>query len=223
MEVIEGEIIDIKDETPWVKTLKLELDSPLGFVPGQFLLVVVPGERPLLRAYSIASSPKDDFIELCVTRIEGGKASTYLHGLSVGDPIRIRGPSGKFVLEKTENPILFIATGSGIAPFRSMIRFALESGWKNEMHLLFGVRTRSDVIFAEEWTELSKLFPHFHPLITFSREKGPEKGYVQTKLPRYHHLKAADVYICGNGKMVMETKAILEKDGFKNIFYERYN
>jgi NAD(P)H-flavin reductase len=223
MDDFKGEIVEISDETPFVKTLKMRMDKKLDFLPGQYVFVVIEGERLLLRPYSIASSPIDEFLELCVAKVEGGVASKYLHERAVGDSLRIRGPLGKFVLCRTENPLIFIAAGSGIAPFRSMIRFALDSGWKNEIHLLFGVRTKADVIFAKEWEDLEKAFPNFHVVITLSREDGPETGYVQTKINRFSHLKDADVYVCGAGNMVQETMDALEKEGFKNIFVERYN
>ncbi|MFH1917468.1 MAG: FAD-dependent oxidoreductase [Nanoarchaeota archaeon] len=222
-----GKVERVWDENDRVKNIRLQVPEEFSFLPGQYLFadIVIDG-RQLFRAYSIASSPHlKGLIDLCVTRVKGGPASNFLHNLKKGDELALRGPVGTFVLKKAPGPILFFAAGSGVAPFRSMIHFALEEGWKNDIHLIFGMRTEKDILYRKEWDGLKK-HKNFHPLFTFSRQEGAETGYVQTKVQRFVLMKeTAQVYICGLGKMVLETKDALVDSGFpeKHIFSERYD
>ena len=99
----------------------------LKFEAGQFISIIVPGAGPhgrdLRRAYSIASSPEARPLELCVKLVEGGPGTNFLHQLRPGNHFRGMAPYGDFVYEPREGRhACFIATGTGIAPFRSMIQ-----------------------------------------------------------------------------------------------------
>ena len=114
--------------SPSVVSLALELAAdagPLSFVAGQWLNLYVETENgPLKRAYSIASAPSDRLIELAVTRVEGGAASPLLHALNEGAALTFDGPHGLFTQDGVARaePSLFVATGTGLSPFRSMLR-----------------------------------------------------------------------------------------------------
>ena len=115
-----------RELTPTVFELTFETELPMEFKGGQFVSVVVPGAGPggrdLRRAYSIASAPHVRPIELCVKLVEKGPGSNYLAGLKPGDSFRGFAPYGDFVFESTPGRhACFIATGTGIAPFRSML------------------------------------------------------------------------------------------------------
>jgi ferredoxin-NADP reductase len=224
-----GKVIQTKDISPNNKHITIQVDPSFTFLPGQYVFFVLEREgRALLRAYSIASSPHHKgLLEFCVTRVENGFASTYLHNLNVGDDVKLKGPFGKFVLHETPQDILFIATGSGVAPFRSMINFALANKTKKKLQLLFGVRHEEGILYHDEWEELKKNHPNFTTTITLSKPTPTwhgEQGYVQTKLDRFkpEHL---DVYICGLGAMVNEVRAALAQRGCKeeHVYFERYD
>jgi CDP-4-dehydro-6-deoxyglucose reductase len=139
------------------------------------------------RSYSIASSPlKGNQIELCIVENPKGLGTPYLFSLNVGDEIRFKGPDGGFVLPTdSSKKMVLICTGTGIAPFRSMINYDLEHNKDREIHLIFGCRKESDILFLDEWILLSNAYPNFKFDIACSRE-------VSTM---YHHGYVHDIYM----------------------------
>ena len=117
-------------ERPHPSLISVELrplEEDVAFVPGQFISVKFCGTP---RAYSVASSPNDDVLRFCIRRVPGGRLTPQLcDGLSGDDEVTIRGPNGEFVLsEPSERDVAFLATGTGTAPFRSMIDYIFEEG-----------------------------------------------------------------------------------------------
>src|SRR5689334_13515223 len=116
----DAEVIDIIDETPDTRTLRLVRPADFNFVAGQFVNVTIRNPRAR-RAYSIASSPQDPHLDLTVRRLPGGLVSKVLtENVAVGETLNLRGPYGRFVL--ADGPLVWVAGGSGIVPFRSMWR-----------------------------------------------------------------------------------------------------
>ncbi|MFN0118665.1 MAG: ferredoxin--NADP reductase [Elusimicrobiota bacterium] len=213
-DVIVEETIDL---TPRVKGIKFKIPAgkTLHFKAGQFVQIHIPQpEKPRRTSYSIASSSQyENFFELCVTLVQGGISSPFLHGLKVGQTIPMTGPLGKFILP---DPILrdavFIATGSGIAPFRSMIQEMIFKKLPQQIYLIYGNRFTDDIIYKNEWDQLQLSNPKFHVEYTLSKPdstwKG-EQGYVQDKIQNFIPQPAAkDYYICGLVKMI---DAVVEK------------
>jgi len=205
----------------------------MPFTAGQFVQMVIPQpDKPRRTSYSIASPPlHPDFFELCVTLVDGGKSSTYLHNLREGDEIQAIGPFGKFVLpQPLLRDITFIATGSGIAPFRSMINDLLHKGAPRNLSLLFGNRFPEDIIYDDEWKALAqKHGDKLRVLHTLSRPPASwpgEKGYVQDKIEGFVKDAAArDFYICGLVKMIEGVVEKLKSLGVTedHIHFERYD
>ncbi len=114
----------------FTKHLELEVNgvSHFGFVPGQWLSVkaTTPEGEEMTRAYSIASPPGENgHFAFCLNRVEEGFMSNYLCGLEEGAQISFQGPFGSFILRPPLRDSVFIATGTGIAPFRSMLHWLL--------------------------------------------------------------------------------------------------
>src|SRR3989344_7942860 len=111
---------NIEELTPTVKEFKFSVDQQITFKTGQWLMLEIPcnGET-VKRAMSIASPEYEkQSVEFCVKKIEGGKGSTALHSMKIGEPIQFTGPFGIFTLKQPLSPeIVMIATGSGISPF----------------------------------------------------------------------------------------------------------
>src|SRR4051812_3915293 len=126
------------------------------FRPGQFISIIVPGAGPkgrdLRHAYSIASEPKTRPIELCIKLVEGGPGTNYLYTLRPGDTFRGVAPYGDFVYKTpSSRHSCFISTGTGIAPFRSMV--LSETFRKNpplSATLMLGVRDEAELMYMEE-------------------------------------------------------------------------
>lgn len=143
----------IIDETPETKSLLLDMPEPrLQFQPGQFVNVTMTAAgRRVRRAYSIASSPLDPEIMLTVKRMEEGLVSTYLcDAVKPGDVLHIRGPYGLFTLDEAASHLVFVAGGSGIAPFRSMWRYLLQIGSTAQVDVLYASRSPAYVIYRSE-------------------------------------------------------------------------
>src|SRR5271156_2543912 len=174
----------------FTKHLELEVDGVprFGFVPGQWLSVKAstPDGEEITRAYSIASQPSENgHFAFCLNRVQEGFMSNYLCSLDEGAKITFQGPFGDFILRPPLRDTVFIATGTGIAPFRSMLHWLLAEESRHQgkqLSLVFGNRTEKDIYYHNEFLRLAEDHPNLHYLPTLSRG-APEwqglRGYVQ--------------------------------------------
>ncbi len=207
--------------------LNVERDSIFEFVPGQFITMDLPiGEKRLdrWRSYSIASSNNsDNSIELCIVNLEDGKATNYLFNeIKVGSTITFKGPEGQFVLpEKITKDIVMICTGTGVAPFRSMIKTIIEQKVTREhIHLIFGTRYEKDILYKDEFLKLSLNDPSFDYSVCLSRDEKWQgsKGYVHQIYQEEYAAKRDNIifYLCGWSQMVDEAVQNLLDLGYAN-------
>src|SRR5438067_13927135 len=176
--------------TSFTKHLEFEMQGVprFGFVPGQWLSLKhnKPDGEEITRAYSIASSPGDDNrFALCLNRVQDGFMSNFLCDMKEGEELRAQGPFGDFILRPPMLDTLFIATGTGIAPFRSMLHWLVVDPSRHQdrrLTLLFGSRHDTDIYYHDEFLRLAAEHPNFIYLPTLSRG-GPNwkglRGYVQ--------------------------------------------
>ncbi len=218
--------------TPGNKNTRFDIQGgkKLLFKAGQFAQMFIPHEGKIRRtSYSIASSPRHaDHFELCVTLVKGGVSSAYLHNLKVGDKIQAMAPLGTFVLRDETRDMVFIATGSGVAPFRSMINDQLEKGTKRNLFLIYGHRYEPDLVYRWEWEEKAKANANLKFLFTLSRDTAwtGERGYVQEKIEGFvPDLKAKNYFICGLNNMITAVNDKLLALGVpkEQIHFERYD
>jgi CDP-4-dehydro-6-deoxyglucose reductase len=232
----EAQLVSARTLAPSVRELTFERTdgAPMAFEPGQWINLVWSGEgSELKRAYSIASAPSGTpRFELAVTRVEGGPGSTRLHAMREGERIRCVGPSGFFARRADDpTPAVFVATGTGLTPLRSMIAAALGVGSKAPMRLVFGVRHEADVLYRDELARWER--DHGVRVHVVLSQPNPGwnglSGWVQ------HHLVAlapelrgpdAVLWVCGLDRMVSAVRA-LAKDELgldrKRIKHERYD
>jgi len=228
--------------SPNVRELAFErVDGvPFEFQAGQWVSLVLPlAEGEARRAYSVASPPDGSpGFEIAVTKVDGGPGSTYLHALTPGSVLRAIGPQGFFTRPRgAAHPSLFIGTGTGVTPLRSMIRDALAHGDPAPMTLLFGVRFEEDRLYREELDALqAKHEGQFRVLYTLSRppagHAGPT-GYVQTHVEEHWRDLVArgggvapHAYVCGLERMVGAVRDLLRKQmgvDRKQVHSERYD
>lgn len=209
-------------ETPRVKRLLLSAPEikDLKFRPGQWVGIaseqLKDGTRLVRKAFSIASSPDEPFLELCIAR--GKQLSAHLQDLVKGVKLNVDGPYGNFWLKPAEK-YLFIAGGTGIAPLRPMIKEALNKG--KEVVLLFSFKTSADFIYHKELEFLKGLT--LVPTITqHDSHWSGEKGRIQAILHKYWKSGFA-CYICGPPSMVEEVQKKLNELGqTKDIFVEKW-
>ncbi|MBP6825807.1 MAG: FAD-dependent oxidoreductase [Saprospiraceae bacterium] len=233
-----GLVKKLEPIAPNVRQFWLEMPdlSAFDFKAGQFVTMDLPiGDKRLQRwrSYSIASAPDgSNVLELCIVRNEDGIGTKYLfEDVEPGASLRLKGPDGGFVLPDTiGKDLVFICTGTGVAPFRSMILDLKKSGkpFRN-IHLIFGTREESGILYRAEFEELARTLPGFRYDVALSRQ--PDwpgyKGHIhQIYLEHYRDARPdVDFYICGWSNMIDEAVAnLLVKLGYNRtqIHYELY-
>ena len=218
-----SKVIKIADESPTTKRFWVEVEGVDNFIfkAGQFVTMDLPlGEKrkQRWRSYSIANAPDGtNVLEFCIVRLEGGMGTAYFfEEVKIGTAIRFKGPAGNFVLpEKIEKNLVFICTGTGIAPFRGMLWDLYNKGeTHHHIHLIFGTRYQDGILYKNEMEELVEKMPGFKFEAALSRESNlvngfpfpTHKGYVH---PIYmEQYKAQDpnlqFYLCGWTAMIDE-------------------
>ena len=201
-------------------TLRTPPNKSLEFLAGQYIDLSVKGIK---RSYSISSTPSDSEIKLLIKNYKGGQFSNYLFNeAKINDLLRIEGPKGSYILPKDiSKHVLFISTGTGIAPNLSMIKTALAEGKvkESQITLIHGQRTAAEHVYS-----LEDAFDGIEIILATSREKveGFVQGYVQDALKGLDlNLQNTLIFACGNPQMIKELKSQmitmgLEEKNFKS-------
>lgn len=230
-----GKVTGIENETKDTRRFWIEIPELLyfDFVPGQFVTLDLPIKAELkkrLRSYSIASWPNGtNIIELIVVYDKAGLGTSYLFDeIRIGAEILLRGPQGKFTLKEPLNKdVFFICTSTGIAPFRSMLHYIVNTRLAHQnIYLVFGCHTMSSRLYFNEMLYLQKKIPNFRYLTAISGEE--INGITTTVHDIYEDVcnkkLPATFYVCGWKDMIAEAKARITKMGYdkKNIYIESY-
>ena len=220
--IFNSKILDIKYLTKTVKQIKLSVPEGFSFKPGQYVsLTIIKEGKKIRKPFSIASNPKNNFIELCIKLVKNSETSKYIDNLKKNDEVELFGPAGKFTIQNKEKDICFISMGTGIAPFRSMVLDLLENNFKNKIIIFLGFRNEKNILYKKDFSKV-KIYN------ILSQPKGRNykfKGHVQDFLKEIPKDFKGDFYICGLTEMVDSTKEKLISLGFeeKNIFVEKYD
>jgi ferredoxin-NADP reductase len=225
-------VVEFHDIAPEVRHFVFEVPevNQIHFKPGQFVSLneTIAGKK-ITRPYSIVSLPDGNRFELCLNLVHEGAFTPHLFGMKPGDSIEMSAPLGFFVVRDAARDALFIGTGTGIAPFRSMAPGYLAHHNAGELTLLFGVRHEHTIYYRGDFEALARSHPNFRFWPTLSRADTSwtgRTGHIQT------HLSEAlagrtdlDVYICGLKAMVDDVRAMLKGLGFdrKQIIFEKYD
>jgi|TARA_B110000914_G_C15411282_1_gene421955 NAD(P)H-flavin reductase len=200
--------------------IKIE-DNNFSYIAGQFIQIKI---NNLIRSYSIASYIENsNFVELIIVKLEGGAATSFLFdNVKEGDYLEVKGPLGKFVLpEIINNDIFFICTGTGIAPFRSMLQYIIlkKINYQN-IYLFFGTRTKKDLLYFDEMSNLKNFMNNFNYIPILSREKwAGNSGYVHEQylnIIKNKSLNDPIFYLCGWKDMIKEARTNLKGLGFES-------
>jgi CDP-4-dehydro-6-deoxyglucose reductase, E3 len=231
IETFTAQVSGIDNLTHDVRAIKLELIHPseIRFQAGQFVSfeVAKPGlPFPVTRPYSIASSPSNRYgIDLLLNRVPGGPGSAFLFSLQSGDPVSFRGPAGTFVLrEYPDQRLLFVATGTGIAPIRSMLHARLPS--PTPVTLVWGLRHEQDIYYQDELADLAEEFPEFSYTIALSQPSPSWTGAIGRVQSHIEpHVATVDdlaVYVCGSKAMITSVTEQIRSHGTCPIHREQY-
>ena len=221
-----SKILEVKNISKDTKHITITVPSDFEFHPGQFisLILTIDGEEHR-RPYSIASKPQKDQLDLCIKILPDGKATPTIAKLKLGDELSVMGPMGTFYIsdQSLAKPIIFISTGTGITPFRSIIAHLLENNFEKPITLITGYRFEGNVLYEDEFKDLEEKYPNFSYQRILSRE-GDRTGYVQILIDENFD-PDADYYICGLKDMVNSVKDHLAEKGIpkENIFFEKYD
>lgn len=188
--------------------LKLPASERLQFLPGQYIdFLIKDGKR---RSFSLANAPEADaLLELHVRHVPGGQFTEHVFNtMKVKDILRINGPLGSFFLRDSDKPAIFVATGTGFAPIKSILEHAFHHQVERQMVLYWGARTLQDLYMAElpgRWQETRANFS-FVPVLSrpAPEDRWPGRtGHVQTAvLADFADLSGCQVYACGSPAMV---------------------
>ena len=240
-----GTVIKISDETYNTKRYLIQVNelASFHFKAGQFVTLDLPiHEKPnkRWRSYSIASWPDgSNVFELLIVFMEGGAGTNYLFKeVTVGSSLTFRGPQGVFVLpEEISKDLFFICTGTGIAPFRSMLNYLhLNSVPYKKIYIIYGCRTQKDLMYFEEMKGLQNKMENLFYLPTLSREGwNGATGYVHSLYEdicrkenaacrEVQNLNPVDFYLCGWKAMIDEARKKIVDLGYdrKSIHFELY-
>lgn len=214
-------VASITPETHDVKTFRFVNPDggPLPFehIAGQYisLRLTIDGKR-VNRSYTIASPPtRNQYVEISVKRASYG--SVHLHDtFEVGQLVSVSAPAGKFYFAGHEaERVVLIAGGIGITPMMSVIRSLTDRNWKGQIYLVFSVRKKIDIVFANELADLAARFPNLHTLITLTNDPDADwsgaRGQIDADKLRAFvpDLTHGPVMLCGPEKMMDAMRALL--------------
>lgn len=192
-------------ERRWLskKTFEIKLSRPAFFTfkPGQRISLK---HKKMERDYSLASSPDESHLTLCIRYVEGGLLSQALGDTGIGTRLSFYGPHGYFTFKPSQRPTVLVASGTGIAPFRSMVRSGI-----NPEFILHGVETSADLYYAEE---LEPASGSYIPCLSQSINsqtyfEGRVTDYLRRHLPPENY----DFYLCGRREMIREITLLVDE------------
>lgn len=213
-------------------------DTPFNYIPGQFVTVHFEhAGKTLKRSYSIANlKQNNNRIEFAASFVKDGPGTNFLFNLKLHDVVQMSGPFGRLIL-KDVNPkrYIFIATSTGVTPFRAMInelKKRLKSNPDLSCVVIMGVQKREDILYSDDFLAFASELPprvKFHAYL--SRENIHElflhesKGHVQDGFDNLNLNPSEDIiYLCGNPTMIDDSFSLLKEKGFsqQNIIREKY-
>ncbi len=202
-------------------------DQPFPFEAGQYATLGLLGPEKLVQRPMSVSSSSDrlDEYEFFIRLVEGGAFTPLLWERRLGDPINIKGPKGKFLLQDDGRRSVFVASGTGLAPFMSMIETLRDRGLAREILLLHGASYHHDLAWREQLSQLEAAgeFP-LRYVATVSRPQGSPgwtgctgrvEAIIESQLDA-HGLDAGNstLYLCGNPEMITAVDEMATARGF---------
>lgn len=225
-----GEMVEVRPLSPTSIgfSVKVKDASQLSYLPGQYVNVSVPGTSQT-RSYSFSSMPKDGIVEFLIRNIPNGKMSSYLAGAAKpGDALTLTGPIGSFYLRDVTRPLLFLAGGTGLAPFLAMLEVLQQTGTTRPVHMIYGVTNDADLVETDKLAAFAAAIPGFTyvTVVADPASAHERKGYVTHHLPDAAlHGGNVDLYLCGPPPMVDAVRGYLAEKGVKpaSFHFEKFN
>ncbi len=239
-----ADTVEIKDyrDNDRVEMRIIKVRVPPGvkfeYSAGQFVMLAMEDfklranpELPKWTSYSIASAPhQNGILEFCLKIKETGGFTNYVRdNLRLGTKLMVKGPFGEFVNPEPLQKVIFVATGSGIAPVMGLIRNMLNNGNNSEITLIYGFRNSNYYIYKEELEKYGRNHSNFRLIPSASRAEHKwqgKRGYVQERVKELElgDAENTQTFICGNPLMVGEARKLFLDAGLKanNIKTEQW-
>ena len=220
--------VDLVSDSTIILKLKLDKPDALGFLPGQYVNLTVPGTDEH-RSYSFSSKVGAAEASFLIRNVPGGLMSSWLaNEAKPGTRMKFVGPQGSFFLRAVDRPVVMLAGGTGLAPILSMLEVLADQGTDQPVHLIYGVTNDSDLVEIERIEALAKRLPTFTWATCVANPDSSHrlKGYVTAHLAD-EHLNAGDcdVYLCGPPLMVEAVRVFFTEKGVNPLrfFYEKFS
>ena len=203
-----------------------EGEAAPAFLPGQYVNIDVPGSGDH-RSYSFSTAPGETALGFLIKKIDGGLMGNWLAGAKPGDRLDLTGPMGSFYLRGGDGPLLFLAGGTGLAPFLSMLEVLAREGSQRQIHLIYGVTRDLDLVLVDDVAAYTERLPNFSfaTVVADPDSDHPRKGWVTQHMP--DEMLAAgevDVYLCGPPPMVDAVRHYLDDQKIQaaSFHYEKF-
>ncbi|WP_027796149.1 benzoate 1,2-dioxygenase electron transfer component BenC [Paraburkholderia acidipaludis] len=208
-----------------VLELDVEANAPV-FLPGQYVNIDVPGSGQH-RSYSFSSAPGESRVSFLIKKIPGGVMSGWLESAQPGDKLDLTGPLGSFYLRGVQRPLLFLAGGTGLAPFLSMLEVLARAGSQQKVHLIYGVTRDLDLVQVEAIEAYTAKLANFSyaTVVADAASSHPRKGWVTQHIPADALNDVdVDVYLCGPPPMVDAVRKHFDDEGVtpNSFHYEKF-
>ncbi|MBD9539276.1 ring-hydroxylating dioxygenase ferredoxin reductase family protein [Ensifer sp. ENS04] len=209
-----------------VLELDIEGAAAPAFLPGQYVNIDVPGSGQS-RSYSFSSASGETRVGFLIKKIPGGLMSTWLEHAEVGTKLELTGPLGSFYLREVQRPLLFLAGGTGLAPFLSMLEVLARTNPEQKVHLIYGVTRDLDLVLVDEIEAYTKRLANFtfDTVVADVASSHPRKGWVTQHMPEdVLNGGDVDVYLCGPPPMVDAVRKHLDDTGVRpnSFHYEKF-
>ncbi|HEY0121300.1 MAG TPA: benzoate 1,2-dioxygenase electron transfer component BenC [Rhizobium sp.] len=207
--------------------LEMDVDAAApAFLPGQYVNIDVPGSGQH-RSYSFSSAPGEQRIGFLIKKIPDGVMSTWLERAAAGEKLELTGPLGSFYLREVKRPLLFLAGGTGLAPFLSMLEVLARTNSTQPVHLIYGVTRDLDLVLVEEIEAYASRLPNFSyaTVVAEQASSHPRKGWVTQHMPpEALNGGDVDVYLCGPPPMVDAVRRYFDENGVtpNSFHYEKF-
>ncbi|TPE48957.1 benzoate 1,2-dioxygenase electron transfer component BenC [Amaricoccus solimangrovi] len=227
-EAVKGEVIAVDRLSSTAFGLRVRPGKPIPFLPGQYVNIGVPG-TDRHRSYSFSSAPGADEASFLIRDLPGGLMSSWLgERAKPGDALELTGPMGAFYLRPIERPQLWLAGGTGLAPFLAMLEQVAAEGTEHPIRLFYAVTRAADLVELDRLRALAERIEGLTlvTILAAEDETHERKGFVTDHLnPEDFNLGDVDVYLCGPPPMVEAVRHHMTALGVTpaSFHFEKFN
>lgn len=222
---IPGEVVAVRQVASETMLLEVSISEGIQFEPGQYVRIHPEG-TDFHRSYSMANTPGSDHLQFFIRLVPDGAFSRWLANARAGDKVELSTPHGTFFLRNEERPRLFVAGGTGVAPFLSMLRSMGETARIQPTTLLIGARTPGHFFALEELKALREALPQVDVRLAVEQDASADchQGYATDLIADLGLDPSTRVYLCGPPPMVEAGRKAAEAAGMprQDVLCERF-